>query len=113
MNVKQLEAAAIRAHDDGVKFNQFWELYGDEAGRAVPRDRFNGFYRRLLCLVVAGDLDGTEPIGSDIHPLFQEPMPWEVDDAQATAISDTETQAKFQGLDPSPRSGSLEALPRS
>ena len=51
------------------------------------RGRYRRLVGRLLSLVVAGDVDGQEPIGDDAA------MPWEIDD-QAKP-HDTETRARF------------------
>jgi hypothetical protein len=90
MNVKELEAEAIRAQKAEISFTDFWEQYRNEIHTAVPRDRFPGFYRRLFCLCISGDLDGQEPIGSD-------ECNWLADDEQ-TKPPDVGTKARWRGL---------------
>jgi hypothetical protein len=87
---KDLESAAIEAYHAGKTFAEFWERYGADVAQAVPRDRFQGFYKRLFCLVIAGNLDGAEPIGSDA-------CQWEADD-EASKPHDTKTAARFRGF---------------
>lgn len=99
MTISQLEKAAVKAHRCGQTFAQYWEQYQEAIRTVGPRDRFNSLYRKLLCLVVAGDSDGSEPLGDD--------APWIADD-ERTKPSDTATAARWQGMG-TPRSGSLEA----
>jgi hypothetical protein len=87
--VRTLEAAAIRAHERGVSFNNFWAANQATIRDAVSRDRFQGFYKRLFCLVLCGNLDGQEPIGSL-------ECGWERDDENSKP-DDAKTAAKWQG----------------
>jgi len=97
MNVKQLESAAVRAHDRGVCFTEFYETHKDDIRAAEPYDRrrFARLYHRLLHLCIAGNLDGAVPVGDN------DTMPWEADDAQGVAmpvVSDVGTATRWQGL---------------
>jgi hypothetical protein len=84
--VQRLERLALDAHRRGVSFADFYEANQEAIRDAVSRDRFQGFYKRLLCLCLSGDLDGQEPIGSD-------ECAWERDDAESKP-HDTKTAAK-------------------
>jgi hypothetical protein len=92
--IQRLERAAVRAHRRGVRWNQFWESHADAIKTAVPRDRLQGLFKRLLCLLLSGNTDGLTPVGDDMEP-------WLADDAQAAHVSvdDVRTAAKWQGLE--------------
>ena len=94
--IKDLEAAARRAHAQGEPWAAFWSQHGNEARALEPwnRARYGRLYRRLMQIVLCGDLDGMEPAGDA-------PAPWEADDDQAvTPINDTATQARCLWLTP-------------
>jgi hypothetical protein len=87
--IRPLERAAVDCHRAGTGWTNFWAEHGAAVCQAEPhnRQRFGRLVRRLLALVVAGDVDGMEPPGAV--------MPWDVDDqAQPVAISDTDTRAR-------------------
>jgi hypothetical protein len=85
--IRKLERAALLAHHRGEKWNAFWAKHEEQIKTAVPRDRFSGFYKRLFCLLLCGDLDGREPIGSD-------ECSWEKDD-ESHKPHDTQTAARL------------------
>jgi hypothetical protein len=93
MTVKELERAAIRAHARGETFTEFWENHEGDLRAAIPHDRrrFGTVYKHLLALVIAGDLSGIEPPGSD-------ECAWLADD-EAAKPHDTQTSARWIGLE--------------
>jgi hypothetical protein len=70
---RTLERAAIKAHRRGIGWNDFWHRHADQVRQAEPFNvaAYHRLMRRLLSLVVSGDLDGQQPVGDD--------MPWERD----------------------------------
>ena len=70
MTVKHLERLAVDAHRRGWNWERFWTQHGPEVIAAEPFDagRFHRLVRRLLSLVVAGNLDGQEPL--DVEQLW-------------------------------------------
>ena len=64
MNVKQLEQAAIDAHRRAESWPEFWEQHGRRFQRPpLGRPALHRMVRKLVGLVVAGDVDGQEPVG--------------------------------------------------
>lgn len=91
MNARELEAAAVEAHNRGEPWASFWQRVEGEVRRAEPWDRrkYQRLFHKLLALHVAGDLDGHFPPGDD--------NPWGTDaDAGGEVVSDTETRACLQ-----------------
>ncbi len=74
---KQLERAAIKAHKVGQDWETFWQRHEADIRNAQPwnRQAYHKLVRRLLGLVVSGDLDGQHPAGDP------DVMPWERDAA--------------------------------
>lgn len=70
---KKLERLAIKAHQDGWTWLEFWSTNRDAISEAGPYDRrrYHSLLMKLLSLVVGGDDDGCYPL---------EPLPWEADD---------------------------------
>ena len=77
VTVKQLKREAIRAHAAGMTWDDWWPTAADQVRQAEPWDRqaYHRLMRRLLGLLVAGDLDGQQPVG-DV-------MPWDHDDERS------------------------------
>jgi hypothetical protein len=98
MTRKQLERAAIRAHAVGGSWAEFWAQHADDVHALEPSSlhRHCKLVRRLSLLVVAGNLDGADPVPNG----WSEPMPWEVDDGApvvpALVTNDTTTRARLQ-----------------
>lgn len=62
--ISSLERLAVRAHQHGTPWKDWIATYGDQV-RELRGDDVEGYRRfilRLLQLVVAGNLDGHEPI---------------------------------------------------
>jgi hypothetical protein len=78
---KHLERAAIRHHARGQLWDQFWTEHGDQVRQAEPYNakRYHRLVRRLVGLVAAGDLNGSEPVGTG----WPRPEPWELDALEA------------------------------
>jgi hypothetical protein len=89
MTITQLESAALEAHQQGLCWCEFWQQHGHAVKAAEPfsRDKLRRLCDRLLKLLLSGDTDGHEPVGSD-------PEPWLTDDAEQSKPSDTATRAR-------------------
>ena len=84
----QLERLALQAHARGDTWREFWPSVSNAVAHlaGANRRRFHTVYGLLFGLVVCGDLDGGEPIGSS---------PWEQDDAPPVPVlGDTITAAR-------------------
>lgn len=80
MTRRQLEQSAIDAHKRGETWNQFWPSVCDDVARLEPYNiaRYRRLCRRLLALVVSGDIDGQEPVGDTIPPWERDDRPSDV-----------------------------------
>ena len=81
MTIKQLESAAIEAHQAGTTWFAFWptiaaELLQLDRGDDRP---YANLVRRLVAIVASGDTDGMQPIGQ-----------WDFDDDQAIGLVDAD-----------------------
>ena len=104
---RQLETAAVSAHAAGLSWSQFWQANGAAVCRAEPWDRlaYRRLVNRLMALLVAGNVDGQEPVDDGLD------MPWEQDDAQASP-HDSTTQARcLWPLRQLPMAFAQEAMP--
>jgi hypothetical protein len=69
---RRLAAAAIRAHNRGASWHEFFEQNEDAIARADTQG--HRLFNLLLTLVACGNIDGAEPIDSG----FERPMSWEM-----------------------------------
>jgi hypothetical protein len=60
-----VEQLALLAHRAGERWSTFWPQVAGDVAQLEPyhHGRYRKLVERLLSLVVAGDLDGVEPIG--------------------------------------------------
>ncbi len=88
MNRRQLETAAIDAHQAGDDWATFWHRYGPHAIALEPHDRqrFRRLVRTLSHLLTCGDVAGMTAVG--------DAAPWEADDEPAYPASDDRTNAR-------------------
>ena len=61
---RQLEHAALAAHAAGTAWGDYWQEHQDAIREVQPHDRlaYRRLVRRLLALLVSGDVDGMEPV---------------------------------------------------
>ena len=68
MTRRQLEAAAIRGHQAGMMWPEFWDMHRHAIALAEPWNLTARakLARRLSLLVTAGDLDGDQARGRGV-----------------------------------------------
>ena len=86
MSKKNLESAAVAAHDRGDDWATFWQSHAaDVAALGLDYCARGQFVHRLVGLVVSGDADGQRPAGDR--------LPWSDDEPPLLPIIDDTTHA--------------------
>jgi hypothetical protein len=85
-NQTRLENLAISAHRRGDRWVEFWPTVAADVAALEPwdRDAYRKLVSRLSYLLVAGNCDGSEPVGDWFVDDVQ-PMPIIVDDVSTNA----------------------------